>query len=29
MHRISTYLVQTWENTDQYNSEYEHFSRSG
>ena len=26
---ISPYLVQMWENKDQNNSEYGHFSRSG
>ena len=27
--QISPYSVQSWENTDQNNSEYEHFLRSG
>ena len=26
---ISSYLVRKWENADQKNSEYGHFSRSG
>ena len=28
IHHISTYSVRMWENTDQNNSEYGHFSRS-
>ena len=28
MHDISPYSVRIWENMDQKNSEYEHFSRS-